>query len=128
MNYGYQRIVKKPFEEVDTSIRKLLSEVGFGIITEINIQETFKNKLNLEYPKFKILGACNPKLADQALSIETEVSLLMPCNVVLWENKNLTVTISGVDVEEQLRITNQEDLVQIGRDVNKQLRSAIDKI
>jgi len=128
VNYGYQRIVKKPFEEVDTSIRKLLSEVGFGIITEINIQETFKNKLNLEYPKFKILGACNPQLAVQAMSIETEVSLLMPCNVVLWENKNLTVTISGVDVEEQLRITNQEDLVQIGRDVNKQLRSAIDKI
>ena len=128
MKYGYQRIVKKPFEEVDTSIRKLLSEVGFGIITEINIQETFKNKLNLEYPKFKILGACNPQLAVQAMSIETEVSLLMPCNVVLWENKNLTVTISGVDVEEQLRITNQEGLVQIGRDVNKQLRSAIDKI
>jgi len=128
VKYGYQRIVKKPFEEVDTSIRKLLSEVGFGIITEINIQETFKNKLNLEYPKFKILGACNPQLAVQAMSIETEVSLLMPCNVVLWENKNLTVTISGVDVEEQLRITNQEDLVQIGRDVNKQLRSAIDKI
>ena len=128
MNYGYQRIVKKPFEEVDTLIRKLLSEVGFGIITEINIQETFKNKLNLEYPKFKILGACNPQLAVQAMSIETEVSLLMPCNVVLWENKNLTVTISGVDVEEQLRITNQEGLVQIGRDVNKQLRSAIDKI
>jgi len=128
VNYGYKRIVKKPFEEVDTLIRKLLSEVGFGIITEINIQETFKNKLNLEYPKFKILGACNPQLAVQAMSIETEVSLLMPCNVVLWENKNLTVTISGVDVEEQLRITNQEDLVQIGRDVNKQLRSAIDKI
>ena len=128
MNYGYKRIVKKPFEEVDTLIRKLLSEVGFGIITEINIQETFKNKLNLEYPKFKILGACNPKLADQALSIETEVSLLMPCNIVLWENKDLTVTISGVDVEGQLRVTNQEDLVQIGRDVNKQLRSAIDKI
>jgi len=128
VNYGYKRIVKKPFEEVDTLIRKLLSEVGFGIITEINIQETFKNKLNLEYPKFKILGACNPKLADQALSIETEVSLLMPCNIVLWENKDLTVTISGVDVEGQLRVTNQEDLVQIGRDVNKQLRSAIDKI
>lgn len=128
MNYGYKRIVKKPFEEVDTLIRKLLSEVGFGIITEINIQETFKNKLNLEYPKFKILGACNPQLAVQAMSIETEVSLLMPCNVVLWENKNLTVTISGVDVEGQLRVTNQEDLVQIGRDVNKQLRSAIDKI
>ena len=128
MNYGYKRIVKKPFEEVDTLIRKLLSEVGFGIITEINIQETFKNKLNLEYPKFKILGACNPKLADQALSIETEVSLLMPCNIVLWENKDLTVTISGVDVEGQFRVTNQEDLVQIGRDVNKQLRSAIDKI
>ena len=128
MNYGYQRTIKKSFEDTDKLLRNALEDVGFGIITEINIKKTFKEKLNLEYPQFKILGACNPLLANQALNIQSEVSMLMPCNIVIWENEDSTVTISGVDVEQQLRITDLEDLVQIGRDVNKILKTAIDKI
>ena len=128
MNYGYQRTIKKSFEDTDKLLRNALEDVGFGIITEINIKNTFKEKLNLEYPQFKILGACNPLLANQALNIQSEVSMLMPCNIVIWENEDSTVTISGVDVEQQLRITDLEDLVQIGRDVNKMLKTAIDKI
>jgi|TARA_B110000091_G_C13693964_1_gene423339 uncharacterized protein (DUF302 family) len=128
MNYGYQRTIKKCFEDTDKLLRNALEDVGFGIITEINIKKTFKEKLNLEYPQFKILGACNPLLANQALNIQSEVSMLMPCNIVIWENEDSTVTISGVDVEQQLRITDLEDLVQIGRDVNKMLKTAIDKI
>jgi|TARA_B110000438_G_C15206041_1_gene390832 uncharacterized protein (DUF302 family) len=128
MNYGYQRTIKKSFGNTDKLLRNALEDVGFGIITEINIKKTFKEKLNLEYPQFKILGACNPLLANQALNIQSEVSMLMPCNIVIWENEDSTVTISGVDVEQQLRITDLEDLVQIGRDVNKMLKTAIDKI
>jgi len=128
MNYGYQRTIKKCFEDTDKLLRNALEDVGFGIITEINIKKTFKEKLNLEYPQFKILGACNPLLANQALNIQSEVSMLMPCNIVIWENEDSTVTISGVDVEQQLRVTDLEDLVQIGRDVNKMLKTAIDKI
>jgi uncharacterized protein (DUF302 family) len=128
MNYGYQRTIKKSFEDTDKLLRNALEDVGFGIITEINIKKTFKEKLNLEYPQYKILGACNPLLANQALNIQSEVSMLMPCNIVIWENEDSTVTISGVDVEQQLRITDLEDLVQIGRDVNKMLKTAIDKI
>tara|TARA_B110000914_G_C15502074_1_gene466351 strand:- start:1051 stop:1437 length:387 start_codon:yes stop_codon:yes gene_type:complete len=128
MNYGYQRTIKKSFENTDKLLRNALEDVGFGIITEINIKKTFKEKLNLEYPQYKILGACNPLLANQALNIQSEVSMLMPCNIVIWENEDSTVTISGVDVEQQLRITDLEDLVQIGRDVNKMLKTAIDKI
>ena len=128
MNYGYQRTIKKSFENTDKLLRNALEDVGFGIITEINIKKTFKEKLNLEYPQYKILGACNPLLANQALNIQSEVSMLMPCNIVIWENEDSTVTISGVDVEQQLRITDLEDLVQLGRDVNKMLKTAIDKI
>ena len=128
MNYGYQRTIKKSFEDTDKLLRNALEDVGFGIITEINIKKTFKEKLNLEYPQYKILGACNPLLANQALNIQSEVSMLMPCNIVIWENEDSTVTISGVDVEQQLRVTDLEDLVQIGRDVNKMLKTAIDKI
>ena len=128
MKYGYQRIVKQTFEYVDKDIREQLAKVGFGIITEIDIMKTFKEKLDIEYPKFKILGACNPDLADQALDIQPEVAMLMPCNVVFWENEDKTVTLSSVDAEQQLRATHHESLVELGRDVNAMLKSAVDSV
>tara|TARA_B110000014_G_C20082156_1_gene565609 strand:- start:856 stop:1242 length:387 start_codon:yes stop_codon:yes gene_type:complete len=128
MKYGYQRIVKQTFEYVDKDIREQLAKVGFGIITEIDIMKTFKEKLDIEYPKFKILGACNPALADQALDIQPEVAMLMPCNVVFWENEDKTVTLSSVDAEQQLRATHHESLVELGRDVNAMLKSAVDSV
>ena len=128
MKYGYQRIVKQTFEYVDKDIREQLAKVGFGIITEIDIMKTFKEKLDIEYPKFKILGACNPALADQALDIQPEVAMLMPCNVVFWENEDKTVTLSSVDAEQQLRATHHESLVKLGRDVNAMLKSAVDSV
>ena len=128
MKYGYQRIVKQTFEYVDKDIREQLAKVGFGIITEIDIMKTFKEKLDIEYPKFKILGACNPALADQALDIQPEVAMLMPCNVVFWENEDKTVTLSSVDAEQQLRATHHESLVDLGRDVNANLKSAVDSV
>ena len=128
MKYGYQRIVKQTFEYVDKDIREQLAKVGFGIITEIDIMKTFKEKLDIEYPKFKILGACNPALADQALDIQPEVAMLMPCNVVFWENEDKTVTLSSVDAEQQLRATHHESLVELGRDVNVMLKSAVDSV
>ena len=128
MKYGYQRIVKQTFEYVDKDIREQLAKVGFGIITEIDIMKTFKEKLDIEYPKFKILGACNPALADQALDIQPEVAMLMPCNVVFWENEDKMVTLSSVDAEQQLRATHHESLVELGRDVNAMLKSAVDSV
>ena len=128
MKYGYQRIVKQTFEYVDKDIREQLAKVGFGIITEIDIMKTFKEKLDIEYPKFKILGACNPALANQALDIQPEVAMLMPCNVIFWENEDKTVTLSSVDAEQQLRATHHESLVELGRDVNAMLKSAVDSV
>ena len=128
MNYGYQRTVAKPFESVDTALREALAEVGFGIITEIDVQKTFKEKLDIDYNKYRIFGACNPTLAKQALDQQPEVGMLMPCNVIFWENEDGTVTISAVDGEQQLSPTDEEDLVQLGRDVNGMLRHAVDSI
>jgi len=128
MNYGYQRTVEKPFESVDTALREALAEVGFGIITEIDVQKTFKEKLDIDYNKYRIFGACNPTLAKQALDQQPEVGMLMPCNVIFWENEDGTVTISAVDGEQQLSPSDEEDLVQLGRDVNGMLRHAVDSI
>jgi len=128
MHYGYQRTVKTPFEDVDLKIRSALAEIGFGVITEINIKKTFKEKLNLDYPRFRIFGACNPELAEKALTLQPEVAMLMPCNVVFWENDDSSVTLSVIDAEQQLSATGHDDLTQLGKDVDLMLKSAIDSI
>jgi len=126
MKYGYQKTVSISFEDVDSRIRSALAENGFGVITEIDIKKTFKEKLDLEYPRFRILGACNPELAEKALKMQSEVAMLMPCNVVFWENEDKTVTLSAIDAEQQLSVTEHLGLIQIGKDVNVMLMSAID--
>ena len=128
MDYGYQKTVRKSFQNIDDEIRKNLSVEGFGIITEIDLQKTFKEKLGLTYQKFRILGACNPELARKAIDYEREVGLLMPCNVIFWENEDKTVTISFVDAEKQLSCCDNVELLKIGKDVNLMLKRAIDLI
>ena len=98
MNYGYQKTIDLTFENVNEKIRESLMKVGFGIITEIDVQRTFKEKLGIEYDRFQILGACNPGLANKALNIEREVGLLLPCNVIFWENKDSSVTVSSLSL------------------------------
>ena len=128
MKYGYQKTVSISFEDVDSKIRLSLAENGFGVITEINIRKTFKEKLNIDYPRFRILGACNPELAEKSLRMQSEVAMLMPCNVVFWENEDKTVTLSVIDAEQQLSVTGHDGLIQIGKDVNIILKNAIDLV
>ena len=128
MKYGYKKTVSISFKDVDSKIRSTLAENGFGVITEIDIKKTFKEKLNIDYPRFRILGACNPELAEKALKMQSEVAMLMPCNVVFWENEDKTVTLSAIDAEQQLSVTEHDDLIQIGKDVNIMLKTAIDRV
>lgn len=128
MIYGYQKTTNSAFEDVDLTLRNALIYVGFGIVTEIDIQSTFRQKLGIEFNRFQILGACNPKLANQALNIEPEVAMLIPCNVVFWENKDHSVTISTIDVEKQLSYTKNEKLSNIGKEVNHLLMKAIELV
>ena len=128
MKYGYQKTVSISFKDVDSKIRSTLAENGFGVITEIDIKKTFNEKLNIDYPRFRILGACNPELAEKALKMQSEVAMLMPCNVVFWENEDKTVTLSAIDAEQQLSVTEHDDLIQIGKDVNIMLKTAIDRV
>ena len=128
MIYGYQKTTDLAFEDVDLTLRNALIYVGFGIVTEIDIQSTFRQKLGIEFNRFQILGACNPKLANQALNIEPEVAMLIPCNVVFWENKDHSVTISIIDAEKQLSYTKNEKLSNIGKEVNHLLMKAIELV
>ena len=128
MEYAYQKIINLDFKDVNDKIRSSLMDVGFGIITEIDVKKTFKEKLDIHYERFQILGACNPSLAHEALSIEKEIAMFMPCNVVFWENEDGSVTISAVDAEKQLNFANNEKLSTLGQKVNNLLSRAIDSI
>ena len=128
MDYGYQRNVDIPFDDVESSIREKLQEQGFGILTEISVDETLKEKLNQDFRRYKILGACHPPSAFEALSSELEIGLLLPCNVTIWENEDGTVTISAINAEKMLGFTQRDDLEHLSVQVNGWLKAAVDAV
>lgn len=128
MIYSYQRTIKGKFEDIDSVLCKSLMEQGFGIITEIDVKATMQEKLNVEFRNYKILGACNPAIAHEALSMEPEIGLLLPCNVVLWENDDESITMSAIDAVKLLSLTGRDDLNETAEKVNNSLRNAIDAL
>ena len=127
MKYGYQRTVNFEFEKVDKKIRETLLEEGFGILPVIDVKKAFKEKLKIDFQRYRILGACNPPLAHKALTAELEVGMLMPCNVVIWENLDSSVTISVGDAEVLLSVS-EADLNSITREANQRLKKAVDAV
>ena len=128
MDYGYQRNVDIPFDDVESSIREELQEQGFGILTEISVDETLKEKLDQDFRRYKILGACHRPTAFEALSSELEIGLLLPCNVTIWENEDGTVTISAINAEKMLGFTQRDDLEHLSVQVNDWLKAAVDAV
>ena len=128
MDYGYQRIIDKSFEDVESGIRISLQEQGFGVLTEIVVNETLKKKLNVDFRRYKILGACHPPTAFKALSSELEIGLLLPCNVTLWENDDNTVTLSAINAFKMLSVTGRDDLDELAGQVNDWLKAAVDAV
>ncbi|MFQ6604652.1 MAG: DUF302 domain-containing protein [Fidelibacterota bacterium] len=128
MNYGYKRVVTKSFDEVNQKIRNTLQEKGFGVLTEINVKDTLRKKLDVDFKKYIILGACNPPIAHRALSADNGVGLLLPCNVVLWENEDGSTTVAAINAQKMLAITGLDGLDEMAGKVNDLLRQAVDAV
>ena len=128
MNYGYKRTVELSFEEVDDRIRSSLEEQGFGVLTEIDVKNTLKKKLDKDFQKYTILGACNPPLAFEALEDEQAIGLLLPCNVVLWEYEDSSTTIAAIDADKMMTIVKNNQLYNLAKKVNTLLKKAVDNV
>ena len=128
MGYGYQRVINDSFENVETRTRESIAEQGFGVLTEVNVRDTLKTKLDVEFTKYIILGVCNPPIAFDALKIEKGVGLFMPCNIVLWENEDGSTTVNAADTTIMSDRIQNDEIEEIAQRVNKILKTALDKI
>ena len=124
MSYALSTTVDTPYEETVEAVRAALGEQGFGVLTEIDIKATMKQKLDVDVPAQVILGACRPPLAYAALQAEPSVGLLLPCNVVVRETGNGTV-VEAVDPETMVAMTDNGDLQTVADEAKERLVKAL---
>lgn len=125
--YGIYRSTSLPYEAVAQRVRDELQKEGFGIITEIDVRATFKKKLDLDFPRYVILGACAPKLAHEALTAEPDVGLLLPCNVVVHDTGNGT-EVSAIKATVLFeRLVANPAVAALAQDVEARLARALDR-
>ncbi|WP_431160585.1 DUF302 domain-containing protein [Flagellimonas beolgyonensis] len=115
-------------EEAVEKITQALKEEGFGILTEIDLNATFKKKLDVDFPNYKILGACNPNFAHKALQAENKIGTMLPCNVIVRENEDGSIEVAAVDPMASMMAIKNESLGQIANEVREMLARAIDKL
>ena len=124
--YGLKKTVRLSVEEADERLREELKSEGFGVLTEIDVASTLKEKLDADFRPYKILGACNPKLAHQALTAETDIGLLLPCNVVVYEGEEEGTSVIGVlDPRVQLGVTGRKDIDHLAEDVRSRMERVL---
>jgi len=128
-SYGFKKTVTLPVEEADRRVREELQKEGFGILTEIDVKATMKKKLDVDFKPYRILGACNPPLAHQALTAEEDIGLLLPCNVVVYEGEaEGTSVVAVISPRAQLGITGRNDIIPLAEEVEARMRRALDAV
>jgi len=129
MDYSFNKIIKgKSFEEAVVHAVEMLKTEGFGIITEIDIQKAFKEKINVDFRNYKILGACNPYFAHKALQLEDKIGVFLPCNVVVQEHENGKIEVVAIDPVAAMSSVDNKALEPLALEISAKLKNAIDKL
>jgi uncharacterized protein (DUF302 family) len=119
--YGFSVTFNGSFEQAIERVTEELSKEGFGVLTEIDVQATLKKKLDIDRKPYRILGACNPTFAHQALNAEPDIGLLLPCNVVVREDDDGSIIVSFMDPEVVLTVVQKEEVHSLGAQVREKL-------
>ncbi len=127
-DYGIRTTVEMPFDEAVRRTREALQKQGFGILSEIDIQQKLKEKVGADMPRYLILGACNPPLAHKALQAEPELGLLLPCNVIVYEKEGGGTVVAAVDPDAMLSVVDNAAVAEIAREAKTRLRTVIDEV
>jgi len=128
MSYYFSKTMNDDFDTVIYKVTEALKKEGFGILTEIDVQETLKKKLDVDFRKYKILGACNPHFAHQALLEEPFIGTMLPCNVIVQQYEDGKVEVSAVDPVASMMAVQNEKLKAVADEVREKLRNVISNI
>lgn len=128
MDYQRSIAVDLPYADAVTRTREALAEQGFGVLTEIDVRATLKDKLGLEMEPYLILGACNPDLAHQALEVDRSIGVLLPCNVVVSARRGGGTTVAILDPQMMAAVTELPDLQPLADEASRRLRAVLDTL
>jgi uncharacterized protein (DUF302 family) len=128
MLYNNSKKVNLTYAEAIEKVTDELKKEGFGVLTEIDVKETLKNKLDVDFRKYKILGACNPSLAYKALQIEENIGVMLPCNVVVQQTKDGTIQVSAINPLVAMQSVNNPKLSEVAELVSDKLNIVLNNL
>ena len=125
-NYGFSKLVDYSYEDAINKVTEALKAEGFGILTEIDVKETLKKKLDVDFRPYKILGACNPPFAYKSLQAEEQIGLMLPCNVIVYVNKKGKTIVAAIDPMASMQAVKNESLGEVAEIVQNKLKKVIE--
>ena len=128
MKYYFSKTIDIPFDEAVARVTEELKKEGFGILTEIDVQQKMKEKLNVEFKKYLILGACNPPFAFKALQLEDKIGTMLPCNVIVQEVDKMKTEIAAIDPIASMQAIQNPGLRDIAEQVQAMLKKVVDNL
>ncbi len=126
--YAFTAVMNTSYENAVSKITEALKEEGFGVLTEIDVKATLKKKLDVDFRKYVILGACNPPYAHRTLQADLDVGLLLPCNVIVYETDDKKAYVSAINPISALEVIKNEELRKIAIEVSEKLKRVVDRV
>ncbi|MEW6654777.1 MAG: DUF302 domain-containing protein [Bacteroidota bacterium] len=127
-NYGFSKVVNLGYDKAIEKVTEELKKEGFGVLTEIDVKETLKKKLDVDFKPYKILGACNPPFAYKALQSEEQIGLMLPCNVIVYVNEEGKTIVAAIDPIASMQAVKNDKLVEVAETIQGKLKKIIDSL
>ena len=128
MSYYFTKTLNVPFDEAVERVTQELKKEGFGILTDIDVNATLKKKLDVDFKKYRILGACNPSFAYRALQTEDKIGTMLPCNVIVQEHREGSVEVSAIDPVASMQAIHNPELHDIAQEIQAKLKAVIGRL
>ena len=126
--YAFNTVLDISYEDAISKVKNALKEEGFGVLTEIDVKETLKKKLGIEFRKYVIMGACNPPYAHRSLEADMDVGLLLPCNVIVYETNDRKAYVEAINPVSALEVIQSQELKSIAEEVSEKLKKVVENV